>query len=107
MRTHKIAARARRSAAALLMIGLTFTTACDQLLGVTNPSAVPDDLLSDPTLMPALAAGAIQTFQCGAVQFAATGGMLAGEYWSSNGFVNNHTWSGAALPTSRTPPDRA
>jgi len=104
MRTHKIAARARRSAAALLMIGFTFTTACDQLLGVTNPSSVPDDLLSDPTLMPALAAGAIQTFQCGVINFAATGGMLAGEYWSSNGFVNNHTWEWRSVADIKNSP---
>ncbi|HEY1303198.1 MAG TPA: RagB/SusD family nutrient uptake outer membrane protein [Vicinamibacterales bacterium] len=104
MRTHRIAARTRRSAAALLMIGFTFTTACDQLLGVTNPSAVPDDLLSDPTLMPALAAGAIQTFQCGAMQFAVTGGMLAGEYWSSNGFVNNHTWEWRSIADIKNSP---
>ena len=104
MRTHKMAARARRSAAALLMIGFTFTTACDQLLGVTNPSSVPDDMLSDPTLMPALAAGAIQTFQCGVINFAATGGMLAGEYWSSNGFVNNHTWEWRSIADIKNSP---
>jgi starch-binding outer membrane protein, SusD/RagB family len=92
MRTHIFHARARRSAVALLMLGLTATTACDNLLSVDNPNSVTDDALDDPTLMPALAAAAIQTLQCGAVNFAATGGMLSGEYLSANGFVNNHPW---------------
>jgi hypothetical protein len=35
---------------------------------------------------------AIGTFECGVVNYAATAGMLAGEYWSANGFVNNHPW---------------
>ena len=39
-----------------------------------------------------LEAAAIGTFECGAVSYAATAGMLSGEYWSSNGFVNNHPW---------------
>jgi len=86
------------------MLGFTLTTACDQLLGVTNPSSVPDDLLSDPTLMPALYAGAVQTFQCGVINFAATGGMLAGEYWSSNGFVNNHTWEWRSVSDIKASP---
>lgn len=83
---------ARRLARALAILGLTATTACDSLLGVDNPGSVPDAALADPALMPALAAAAIQTFQCGAVNFAATGGMLSGEYLSANGFVNNHVW---------------
>lgn len=92
MRMHFAHARARLSVATLLMISLTATTACDTLLGVDNPNSVPEDALADPALMPALRAAAIQTFQCGAVNFAATAGMLSGEYYSANGFVNNHPW---------------
>ena len=92
MRTHMVKAHARRSAAALLMLGLTATGACNSLLDVSNPASVPASALDDPALMPALEAAAIQTFQCGAVNFAATAGMLSGEFWSSNGFVNNHPW---------------
>src|SRR5689334_4390139 len=92
MRMHTVNARARRSAAVLLMLGLTMTSACNSLLDVSNPSSVPAADLDDPLLMPTLEAAAIQTFQCGAVNFAATAGMLSGEFWSSNGFVNNHPW---------------
>lgn len=68
------------------------TTACDKLLEVTNPSNVPIEALSDPALMPTLEAAAIQQFQCAFANFVATAGMLSGEYWSANGFVNNHPW---------------
>jgi hypothetical protein len=77
---------------ALIAVTLVATGACNSLLSVDNPGRVPDDDLNDPTLMPALEAGAIQTFQCGAISYAATAGMLSGEYWSANGFVNNHPW---------------
>lgn len=78
--------------AAVMTIGLAATSACNSLLSVDNPGRVPDDQLGDPALALALEAGAIQTFQCGAVNYAATAGMLSGEYWSANGFVNNHPW---------------
>ena len=77
---------------ALLISVLVAASACNSLLSVDNPGRVPDDQLGDPALAPALEAGAIQTLQCGAVNYAATAGMLAGEYWSANGFVNNHPW---------------
>jgi hypothetical protein len=76
-------------ALAALASGLS---ACNSLLDVDNPASVPEELLSDPALMPAITAAAIQTLQCGVEQFAATGGMLSGEYLSSNGFVDNHIW---------------
>ena len=78
--------------AALVTAGLVAASACNSLLSVDNPGRVPDDQLGDPALAPALEAGAIQTLQCGAVNYAATAGMLSGEYWSANGFVNNHPW---------------
>lgn len=81
--------RARATVAAL---GLAATSACNSLLSVDNPGRVPDDQLANPALATALEAGALQTFQCGAVNYAATAGMLSGEYWSANGFVNNHPW---------------
>ena len=77
---------------ALLISVLVAASACNSLLSVDNPGRVPDDQLGDPALAPALEAGAIQTLQCGAVNYAATAGMLSGEYWSANGFVNNHPW---------------
>ena len=77
---------------ALIAIALMATGACNSLLSVDNPGRVPDEDLGDPSLAPALEAGAIQTFQCGAISYAATAGMLSGEYWSANGFVNNHPW---------------
>src|SRR5580765_3296146 len=92
MRMHTVNAHARRSAAVLLMLGLTTASACNSLLDVSNPSSVPAGDLNDPLLMPTLEAAAIQTFQCGLVNYAATAGMLSGEFWSSNGFVNNHPW---------------
>jgi hypothetical protein len=71
---------------------LAASTACSNLLTVDNPGRVAADALDDPALMPILEAAAIQTFQCGVNNFATTGGMLSGEFLSSNGFVNNHPW---------------
>jgi hypothetical protein len=68
------------------------TTACDRLLQVSNPGNVPAEALSDPALMPTLEAAAMQQFQCAFAQWVGTAGMLSGEYWSANGFVNNHPW---------------
>jgi len=68
------------------------TSACDKLLDVDNPSSVPVDALADPALLPALEAAAIQQFQCGFAAWVGTAGMLSGEYYSANGFVNNHPW---------------
>jgi starch-binding outer membrane protein, SusD/RagB family len=87
----------RRVAAALLALSLGSTAACNSLLEVESPGRVPVDALADPSLVPSLSAAAIQTFQCGAMAFAATGGMLSGEYWSGNGFVNNHVWEWRAI----------
>src|ERR671927_299158 len=78
--------------AMLVAVGLAATTACNSLLSVDNPGRVPDTALDDPGLMPALEAAALGTFQCGVINYAATAGMLSGEYWSANGFVNNHPW---------------
>ena len=82
----------RQVAAVLLGVSLASTAACNSLLDVESPGRVPVEALDDPTLIPTLSAAAIQTFQCGVNAFAATGGMLSGEYWSANGFVNNHPW---------------
>jgi starch-binding outer membrane protein, SusD/RagB family len=77
-----------------LVVALAFgaTTACNSLLSVDNPARVPDTALDDPLLAPALEAGSIGTFQCGIINYAGTAGMLSGEYWASNAFVNNHPW---------------
>ena len=82
----------RRGLLALATLALVTAAACNSLLNVDNPGSVPVDDLNDPALAPALAAGAIQTFQCGLESFAGTAGMLSGEYLSANGFVNNHIW---------------
>lgn len=66
--------------------------ACDNLLNVENPASVPEESLTDPTLAPTLVAAGMQTLQCGVEQYAATAGMLSGEYLSANGLVNNHIW---------------
>ncbi len=80
---------ARRAAFAFAIVGIT---ACNSLLEVDNPGSVPAESLSDPALVPALAAAALQTLQCGVIQYAATAGMLSGEYLNANGFVDNHPW---------------
>ncbi len=77
---------------AVLAFALVGIVACNKILDVENPGSVPAEALSDPSLAPALAAAALQTLQCGAVQYAATAGMLSGEYLSANGFVDNHPW---------------
>jgi hypothetical protein len=77
---------------AALVLLLAASTACNNLLSVDNPGRVPEESLNDAALMPILEAAAIQTFQCGLNNFAATGGMLSGEFLASNGFVNNHPW---------------
>jgi hypothetical protein len=84
--------RGRVATALLAALSVGPTAACSNLLDVDSPGRVPEDALEDPALAPGLEAAAIQTFQCGVATFAATGGMLAGEYWSANGFVNNHIW---------------
>src|SRR5690348_15615883 len=78
--------------AALVALGLAATTACNSLLAVDNPGRVPVEDLGDPALMPILENAAIGTFECGVINYAGTAGMLSGEYWSANGFVNNHPW---------------
>src|ERR1043166_5590168 len=82
----------RRASMASLALLLGATAACNSLLDVDNPGRVPPDALADPAMMPILEAAAIQQAQCGVAQFAATAGMLSGEYWSANGFVDNHIW---------------
>ena len=76
----------------LVAVALVGLTACNSILDVENPGSVPAEVLADPTLAPALAAAATQTLQCGVIQYAATAGMLSGEYLNSNGFVDNHPW---------------
>jgi hypothetical protein len=93
--THHVArstSAIRRLATSLLALGMVAASACNTLLAVDNPGRVPDTALDDPGLAPVLEAAAIGTFECGVVNYAATAGMLAGEYWSANGFVNNHPW---------------
>jgi len=80
---------ARRTVLAFTLIGFT---ACDKILDVENPGSVPAESLIDPTLAPALAAAAMQTLQCGVIQYAATASMLSGEELNANGFVDNHPW---------------
>ena len=88
----RLMASLRRVPTALLALSLAMIAACNSLLTVDNPGRVPADALTDPTLAPVLEAAALQQLQCGFAQFAATGGMLSGEYLSSNGFVDNHPW---------------
>lgn len=78
--------------ATLVALGLAATTACNSLLSVDNPGRVPDTALDDPALAPVLENAAIGTFECGVISYAGTAAMLSGEYWSANGFVNNHPW---------------
>jgi hypothetical protein len=80
----------RRSA--VIAFALAGLSACNAILDVENPGSVPAESLSDPTLAPALAAAALQTLQCGVTNYAATVGMLSGEYLNANGFVDNHPW---------------
>src|SRR5918997_363563 len=95
---------ARRAATALFALSLASTAACNSLLDVESPGRVPEAELADPALAPGLAAAAIQTFQCGAMAFAATGGMLSGEYLSANAFVNNHIWEWRGIVEIRGAP---
>src|SRR4051794_16634543 len=82
----------RRITTTLLVLSFVTPAACSSLLDVETSGRLPVESLGDPGLVPNLAAAAIQTLQCGAMAFAATGGMLSGEYLSANGFVNNHIW---------------
>jgi len=82
----------RFTTAVVAAVMATTTAACDKLLDVENPASVPIEALEDPALMQTLEAASIQQFQCAFANFAATAGMLSGEYWSANNFVNNHPW---------------
>ena len=77
---------------AMLVVSLTALGACNSLLEVEVPGRVTADALADPALAPILQAAALQSAQCSIAQYVATGGMLAGEYISANGFVDNHPW---------------
>src|SRR6476659_6398585 len=81
----------RSTLVAFAFVGLT---ACNTILDVENPGSVPEESLADPTLAPALAAAAMQTLQCGVIQYAATAAMLSGEYLNANGFVDILSWEG-------------
>jgi starch-binding outer membrane protein, SusD/RagB family len=94
----------QRRLGAVLALILAASTACNSLLTVDNPGQVPAEALDDPALMPILEAAAIQTFQCGVNNFATTGGMLSGEFLSSNGFVNNHPWEWRGAAEIRSNP---
>ncbi|MEP7002179.1 MAG: RagB/SusD family nutrient uptake outer membrane protein [bacterium] len=76
----------------LVAVALVGLTACNSILDVDNPGSVPAEALADATLAPALAAAALQTLQCGVIQYAASAAMLSGEYLNANGFVDNHPW---------------
>jgi hypothetical protein len=82
----------RRLNAILVAFALTTTAACDRLLTVDNPSAVPIEALDNPALLPTLEAASIQQFQCAFANFVGTVGVLSGEYWVSSNFVNSHPW---------------
>ena len=75
-----------------------------RLLDVDNPGSVPAESLSDPALAPALAAAALQTLQCGVENYAATAGMLSGEYLNANGFVDNHVWEWRSVTDIKAAP---
>jgi hypothetical protein len=94
----------RMARAALVALCLATTAACNSLLDVDNPASVTEESLSDPTLVPALAAAATQTLQCGVVNFVGTAGMLSGEYLSANGFVNNHVWEWRSIGDIKNEP---
>ncbi len=94
-----------RRLTATVVIAMTATTAaCDRLLDVENPASVPIEALDNPALMQTLEAAAIQQFQCAFANFVATAGMLSGEYWSANGFVNNHPWEWRGVVQIRNEP---
>lgn len=94
-----------RRLTATVVVAMTATTAaCDRLLDVENPASVPIDALDNPALLPTLEAAAIQQFQCAFANFVATAGMLSGEYWSANGFVNNHPWEWRGVVQIRNAP---
>ena len=80
------------------------TTACDKLLDVENPAAVPTEALNNPALMQTLEAAAIQQFQCAFVNFVGTAGVLSGEYWVSSNFVNSHPWEWRGVVVSISHP---
>ena len=75
-----------------LALLLSVSAGCNRLLDVDNPGRVPVDAIGDPALVPALEAAAIQSFQCAAVAYAATAGVLSGEYIVSTIFVNANIW---------------
>ena len=88
----------------LVAVALVGLAACNSILDVENPGSVPADALADPTLAPALAAAATQSLQCGVIQYAATAGMLSGEYLNSNGFVDNHPWEWRGIQEIKAAP---
>ena len=82
----------RRLTASVVAALLVPISACDRLLNVDNPGNVPIDALNNPALMQTLEAASLQQFECAYANFVATAGVLSGEYWIANGFVNSHPW---------------
>ena len=94
----------RAALVAALAASAVALAACNSLLDVDNPGRVPSEALDDAALIPPLEAGALQQFQCGFGQWVSTAGMLAGEYISANGFVDNHIWEWRGVPEIRNNP---
>ena len=63
--------RRRFTATVVAALMVTTTVACDKLLDVDNPAAVPIDQLDNPALMQTLEAASIQTVQCAFQQYVA------------------------------------
>src|ERR1043166_3620067 len=87
-----------------LAFALAGTGACNSLLSVDNPASVPDESLSDPALIAPLAAAAMQTLQCGVIQYAATATMLSSEQLNATAFVDNHPWKWRGVTEIKAPP---
>lgn len=87
----------------VLIFLLAGSTACNSLLDVTNPGVVKSGDLADPALAPTLDAAALASFDCAFAQFAATGGVLSGEYVVSNSFVDANQWGWRGVETVTQP----
>jgi hypothetical protein len=90
-------------ARAAMLLGLAVSTACSGLLDVTNPGVVKSGDLSDPALAPTLDAAALGTFDCAFAQYAATAGVLTGEYEVSNSFVDANQWGWRGVEVKTQP----
>ena len=95
--------RPRKVAALCCLSLMTWITGCKTLLTVDAPGLVASTALNDPAMAPILVSTALGEFECAFNQWVPTVGILTGEYWDSNAFVDGNTWAALSFQVNTAP----